>query len=47
MPIVPLHHGETLAPFIKAHLAQALMFAFAVWVVIAILPRGLIRRIVG
>ncbi len=50
-PLVPivllLLEKKRSRPFIKAHLAQALLFGTLVWVVIAILPRGLIERIVG
>lgn len=50
-PLVPivllLLEKKRSRPFIKAHLAQALVFGTLVWVVIAILPRGLIERIVG
>jgi uncharacterized membrane protein len=50
-PLVPivllLLEKKRTRPFIKAHLAQALLFGTLVWVVIAILPRGLIERIAG
>ena len=48
-PIVPigllLFEKKRSRPFIKAHLAQALVFGTIVWVLIAIMPRGLLERI--
>lgn len=50
-PIVPigllLFEKKRSRPFIKAHLAQALVFGTIVWVLIAIMPRGLLERIVA
>lgn len=50
-PIVPiallLLEKKRSRPFIKAHLAQALVFGTLVWLLLAILPSGLIERIAG
>jgi len=50
-PIVPIIllfiNAKRTRPFIKAHLAQGLIFGTVAWLLIAILPRGLIERIVG
>ncbi|HOA21977.1 MAG TPA: hypothetical protein PKL82_05760 [Anaerolineaceae bacterium] len=48
VPIVLLFLAKKRTrPFIKAHLAQALVFGTLAWLVIAILQRGLIERLVG
>jgi len=50
-PLVPivllLLEKKRARPFIKAHLAQALVFGSLVWLLIAILPQGLLERLVG
>ena len=48
VPIVLLFLATKRArPFIKAHLAQALVVGTLAWLLLAILRRGLIERIVG